>query len=125
MIISEFVRNPDLYGYFNINTSPFKGFSADFTGTYTGEMSIPKVVNANGFLDLKESPSFVDVNLKLTQHIDITEDFHINLSTGVQNVFNAYQDDFDSGPTRDSDYIYGPSRPRTFFFGIKFGNLHD
>ncbi|MCM8569556.1 TonB-dependent receptor [Gramella jeungdoensis] len=125
VIISEFVRNPDFYGYFNINTSPFKGFSADFTGTYTGEMTIPKVVNANGFLDLKESPSFVDVNLKLTQHIDITEDFHINLSTGVQNVFNAYQDDFDSGPTRDSDYIYGPSRPRTFFFGIKFGNLHD
>ncbi|TBW27819.1 TonB-dependent receptor [Gramella sp. KN1008] len=125
VIVTKFVRNPDLYGYFNINTSPFKGFSADFTGTYTGEMSIPKVVNANGFLDLKESPSFVDVNLKLTQHIDITENFHINLSTGVQNVFNSYQNDFDSGPTRDSDYIYGPSRPRTFFFGVKFGNLHD
>lgn len=125
VIVSEFVRNPDLYGYFNINTSPFKGFSADLTGTYTGEMTIPKVVNSNGFLDLRKSPSFVDVNLKLMQHIDITENFHINLSTGVQNVFDSYQDDFDSGPTRDSDYIYGPSRPRTFFFGIKFGNLHD
>lgn len=125
VIVSEFVRNPDLYGYFNINTSPFKGFSADFTGTYTGEMTIPKVVNSNGFLDLRKSPSFVDVNLKLMQHIDITENFHINLSTGVQNMFDSYQDDFDSGPTRDSDYIYGPSRPRTFFFGIKFGNLHD
>ncbi|MCG9971330.1 TonB-dependent receptor [Christiangramia crocea] len=125
VIVSEFVRNPDFYGYFNFNTSPFEGFSADLTGTYTGEMTIPKVVNANGFLELRRSPSFVDVNLKLTQHIDITENFHINLSTGVQNAFNSYQDDFDSGPTRDSDYIYGPSRPRTFFFGIKFGNLHD
>lgn len=114
IIITEFVRNPDFYGYLNINTSPFEDFSLDLTGTYTGEMTIPKVINANGFLELRESPSFWDMNLKLGQHIDITENFHVNLSTGVQNVFNAYQDDFDSGPTRDSDYIYGPSRPRTF-----------
>jgi len=125
IIISEFVRNPDFYGYLNVNTRPFEDFSVDLTGTYTGEMTIPKVINANGFLELRESPSFWDMNLKLGQHIDITENFHINLSAGVQNVFNAYQDDFDSGPTRDSDYIYGPSRPRTFFFGIKFGNLHN
>ena len=125
IIISEFIRNPDFYGYINVNTSPFEGFSADLTGTYTGTMTIPKVLNANGYLELRESPDFWDINLKISQHVDITENFHINLSTGVQNVFNAYQDDFDSGPTRDSDYIYGPSRPRTFFFGIKFGNLHD
>jgi len=125
IIISEFVRNPDFYGYLNVNTSPFEDFSVDLTGTYTGEMTIPKVINANGFLALRASPSFWDMNLKLGQHIDITENFHVNLSAGVQNVFNAYQDDFDSGPTRDSDYIYGPSRPRTFFFGFKFGNLHN
>jgi len=34
-------------------------------------------------------------------------------------MFNAYQKDFDIGATRDSDYIYGPSRPRTYTFGIK------
>ncbi|MDR5591461.1 TonB-dependent receptor [Christiangramia sp. SM2212] len=125
IIISEFVRNPNFYGYLNVNTSPFEDFALDLTGTYTGKMTIPKVINANGFLELRESPAFWDLNIKLSQHIDITENFHINLSTGVQNVFDAYQDDFDSGPTRDSDYIYGPSRPRTFFFGIKFGNLHN
>ena len=125
IIIDEFVRNPNFYGYLNINTSPFEDFAVDLTGTYTGKMTIPKVIDASGFLELRTSPVFWDMNLKLSQHIDITENFHINLSTGVQNVFNAYQDDFDSGPTRDSDYIYGPSRPRTFFFGIKFGNLHN
>ncbi|PTX45138.1 outer membrane receptor for ferrienterochelin and colicins [Christiangramia gaetbulicola] len=125
IIISEFVRNPDFYGYLNVNTSPFEGFAVDLTGTYTGKMTIPRVINPNGMLDLIESPTFWDMNIKLSQHIDITENFHINLSTGVQNVFNEYQDDFDSGPTRDSDFIYGPSRPRTFFFGIKFGNLHE
>ncbi|MCH4822575.1 TonB-dependent receptor [Gramella lutea] len=125
VIISEFVRNPDFYGYLNINTSPFEGFAVDLTGTYTGKMTIPRVINSNGLLELRKSPTFWDMNLKISQHIDITENFHINLSTGVQNVFDEYQDDFDSGPTRDSDYIYGPSRPRTFFFGIKFGNLHN
>ena len=125
IIIDEFVRNPNFYGYLNINTSPFEDFAVDLTGTYTGKMTIPKVIDASGFLELRTSPVFWDMNLKLSQHLDITENFHINLSTGVQNVFNAYQDDFDSGPTRDSDYIYGPSRPRTFFFGIKFGNLHN
>ncbi|GAA4309509.1 TonB-dependent receptor [Pontixanthobacter gangjinensis] len=125
IIISEFVRNPDFYGYLNVNTSPFEDFTVDLTGTYTGEMTVPRVVDSSGFLALNQSPVFWDMNLKLSQHLDITENFHINLSTGVQNVFDAYQDDFDTGPTRDSDYIYGPSRPRTFFFGIKFGNLHD
>ena len=125
IIISEFVRNPDFYGYFNINTSPFDDFAVDLTGTYTGKMTIPRVISPNGMLELIESQTFWDINLKLSQHIDIKENFHINLSTGIQNVFNDYQDDFESGPTRDSDFIYGPSRPRTFFFGIKFGNLHD
>ncbi len=125
IIISEFVRNPDFYGYINVNTSPFENFAVDLTGTYTGKMTIPRVINPNGMLDLIESPSFWDMNIKFSQHIDITENFHMNLGAGVQNVFNQYQDDFDSGPTRDSDFIYGPSRPRTFFFGIKFGNLHE
>jgi hypothetical protein len=25
---------------------------------------------------------------------------------------------------RDSDYVYGPLRPRTYFFGISIGDLH-
>ena len=49
IIIDNFVRNPDFYGYLNINTSPLEGFAVDLTGTYTGKMTIPKVVNNNGF----------------------------------------------------------------------------
>ncbi|MDA3843661.1 MAG: hypothetical protein PF588_04725 [Candidatus Kapabacteria bacterium] len=29
--------------------------------------------------------------------------------------------DFDKGLYRDAGYVYGPSRPRTLFFGIKAG----
>ena len=38
---------------------------------------------------------------------------------GVQNLFNAYQDDFDQGKDRDSKYIYGPGLPRSYFVGCK------
>ena len=41
------------------------------------------------------------------------------VNAGVQNIFNAYQNDFDKGADRDSGYIYGPSLPRSFFAGVK------
>jgi outer membrane receptor for ferrienterochelin and colicins len=47
----------------------------------------------------------------------------VELSGGVQNIFDSYQDDFETGALRDSDYIYGPNRPRTFFIGLKFGDF--
>jgi len=44
----------------------------------------------------------------------------IKLNSGVQNIFNSYQTDFDKGEFRDAGYVYGPALPRTFFFGIRF-----
>ena len=46
------------------------------------------------------------------------------LSFGVKNLFDSFQEDFDVGPTRDSDYVYGPIAPRTIFIGLKFGKFH-
>ena len=65
----------------------------------------------------------MDITTKATYHFDLAENLHIELSGGVQNVFNSYQKDFDQGPLRDSNYIYGPNRPRTLFFGIRFGDF--
>lgn len=38
----------------------------------------------------------------LSQEVDLT------LRAGIDNVFDDYQDDLESGPTRDSDYVYSP-----------------
>ena len=38
---------------------------------------------------------------------------------GVQNILNAYQKDFDIEKNRDSNYVYGPARPRSFYAGLK------
>ncbi|WP_370175659.1 TonB-dependent receptor [Leeuwenhoekiella palythoae] len=123
VIISEFTRAPNLYGFFNANWVISEAFKMDLAASYTGSMIAPQVVSDSGFIALEETPQFIDVTPKVTYHFDLKDTFHIELSTGVQNVFNSYQDDFDRGPLRDSDYIYGPNRPRTFFFGIRFGDF--
>lgn len=124
IVIEEFVRVPNLYGYLNATWLPNKKFNVDVTGTYSGEMIVPLVVSDTGFLQLNEVHPFFDLNIKLESHIDFNENFMITFTGGVKNLFNSYQDDFDTGPTRDSDYIYGPNLPRTFFVGIKLGKNH-
>ncbi len=124
IIIDEFVRNPNVYGYANASWIPSETFRLDLTGNYTGGMTVPRVISNTGFLKLNEVHPFLDMNIKFDTHIDFSEDFQTTFSAGIKNIFNSYQDDFDKGPTRDSDYIYGPNAPRTFFIGITFGKLH-
>ncbi len=122
--ISEFTRNPNFYGYLNTNWTPNDRYSFSVTGTYTGKMIVPRVISESGFLSLNESDPFFDLNLNAEAHFDVSEEFQLTLNAGIKNMFNSFQDDFDTGPTRDSDYVYGPSLPRTFFLGIKIGKMH-
>jgi outer membrane receptor for ferrienterochelin and colicins len=86
-------------------------------------MIAPRVISDSGFIDLVDTESFLDMTTKVTYHFDLKDTFHVELSGGVQNLFDSYQDDFDRGAGRDSDFIYGPNRPRTFFVGLKFGDF--
>ena len=124
VFIEEFVRVPDLYGYVNTSWKPSNRFNLDLTGQYTGPMTVPRVIDADGRIELNTSPSFFDVNFKFETHFDLMDDFMVTLSSGVKNIFNSYQDDFEIGPLRDSDYIYGPALPRQVFLGIKIGKFH-
>lgn len=121
--VDEFVRTPNLYGYFTSYYNITKAFKIDFTGTYTGSMIVPRVVGEDGFLDLVDADPFLDVNLKASYHFDVSEDFHLELGGGVRNLFNSFQPEFDAGPQRDSDFIYGPAAPRSVFISVKIGSL--
>ena len=121
VVVTEFVRNPNVYGYLNTNWTPNDRFKVDVTGIFTGEMIVPLVVSDSGFLSLNESPSFFDMNINTATKFDVSDDFKLTLNLGVKNVFNSIQDDFQVGATRDSDYVYGPAFPRTYFIGLKFG----
>jgi outer membrane receptor for ferrienterochelin and colicins len=122
--ITEFIRTPNLYGFLNAAWIPNETYNIDLTGTYTGSMIVPRVISDSGFLQLNNVNPFFDLNLKIEAHFDFTEEFIVTVSGGVKNIFDSFQDDFDVGPTRDSDYIYGPAAPRTLFIGLKFGRFH-
>ena len=124
VLIDEFVRVPNRYGYLNTSWIPNESFNLDLTGTYTGEMTVPLVISDTGFLRLNKTPSFFDLNIKLEYHFDFNDDYMFTITGGIKNVFDSYQNDFDTGAGRDSDYIYGPNLPRTIFVGLKFGKFH-
>ena len=117
-------RSPDHYGYINSNVMITKQFKASVFGTYTG----PMLVQHNAYTDILgvEHPdsevrteSFWDFGCKLGYTFALGKLLSLELNVGVKNIFDSYQNDLDTGAGRDSSYIYGPSMPRTYFFGVK------
>ena len=112
-------RTPDFHGYCTASYNPLKRMTLALTGTYTGSMFVEHhagFINANTTV---KTPSFWDLNFKAAYEFNIYRSFSLQLNAGVQNIFNSFQKDFDSGADRDSGYIYGPTLPRSFFFGVK------
>ena len=116
---TKMLRTPDFYGYFTATLTPVRKLSVAFSGTYTGSMLIP---HAAGYIAQDENvttPDFFDMNMKISYTIPVCHQINLQLNAGVQNIFDAYQSDLDKGRYRDSDYIYGPSLPRSYFVGTK------
>lgn len=112
-------RTPDYYGYFTFSSAPFRNFDFSLSGTYTGKMVVPHYA---GYIDqdrMEKSPDFFDLNLKLNYTFVLHDHVKLQLNCGVQNVFNSFQKDLDKGEYRDAGYFYGPTQPRTIFFGVK------
>lgn len=116
------LRTPDAYGYFTLTWKPIKPFTASYSGVITGPMDLPHVIEPETeYTVIKRTPSFFEQNIKLAYNFRLSEKFNLQLFGGVQNLLNSYQDDFDTGVERAADYVYGPARPRTVFFGLKMG----
>lgn len=112
------LKTPNLYGYTTLTYSPTSKVSLSYSGVFTGKMYVKHIVNQEHFL--KETPVFYEQNLRGAYTFSLDKNYKLELSAGVQNLFNSYQKDFDKGKNRDADYIYGPQKPRTYFMGITF-----
>lgn len=66
-----------------------------------------------------KTPTFMEIGIKAQYSFPIYKYYKGQVFAGVQNIFNAYQDDFDRGYNRDSAYIYGPMAPRSFYAGFR------
>lgn len=116
------LRAPDAYGYFSLVYNPIEALSFSYSGVITGPMDVPHVIDAETERTvIKRTPTFFENNVKLSYALQTDKNYTVEFFGGVQNLTNSYQDDFDMGADRDAGYVYGPLRPRTFFFGMKFG----
>lgn len=116
------LRTPNTYGYLSLVYNPIASFAISYSAVLTGPMLVPHVIDPDTEQTLlKNTPTFFENNLKLAYTFRLKGYYNLELFAGVQNIFNSYQNDFDSGADRDAGYIYGPLRPRTIFMGLKFG----
>ena len=115
----EMFRTPNLYGYMTASYNPVKQLTLALTGTYTGSMLVEHHAGMIDHNVTVRTPDFWDMGIKAAYDFRLYKSFSLQLNAGVQNILNSFQTDFDSGADRDSGYMYGPTLPRTFFFGVK------
>ncbi len=112
-------RTPDIYGYLTANWEITHHLTANFSATGTGPMTVQHMESSGTDIDLAvRTKSFFDASLKLTYNFKLFNRVNLDVSAGVSNIFNSYQNDFDLGSTRDSGYIYGPNLPRCINAGV-------
>lgn len=119
----QLLRTPNLHAYLFMNKYLSRSLSLSLNGKYTGSMLVPRLNSTADNMELINSDDFMDINIRVAKDFLFKNKLQLQISIGVQNVFNSYQSDFSSGPLRDSDYIYGPMRPRTYFLSLKFGSF--
>ena len=112
-------RTPDLHGYLTASYNPMKALTLALTGTYTGSMLVEHHAGMIAQNVTVSTPDFWDMGFKAAYDFKLYSSFSLQINAGAQNIFNSFQNDFDSGADRDSGYIYGPTLPRTFFLGVK------
>lgn len=120
---TRFFRSPASYGYFAVDLDLTDNLCLTSTGSYTGKMLIPYFGPATDPVsgELRTSDTFFDLGVKISYDIRLNGST-LQLITGLKNIFNSYQSDFDSGINRDPSYIYGPISPRMVYAGIMIGN---
>ncbi len=142
----DYIRTPEVYGYFTSTLRPLKKLSFIFSGTYTGSMLVPHEAYTGGvptgavvknneidFTDkngarylglekgvLVDAKPFFDFDFKANYQFQLSKAVKMDLSVGMQNIFNAYQKDSDMGAGRASTFVYGPMLPRRFYTSITF-----
>ena len=122
----EFLRTPNEYGFATLSYMPNNKFNTNLNYVYTGDMLIAHFAGApeQTVNEYKTTPSFHEFSWRTSYRFDIDNiGAGLEVFGGIKNIFNAYQDDFDTGKNRDSNYVYGPGMPRTFFIGLRILSL--
>ena len=120
--LRQFLRTPNEYGFATFTFFPNKKWNSSINIVYTGSMEIAHFAGAPELAEDEyfTSPTFTEISFKTGYTFDMkTLNTGLELFGGVKNITNAYQDNFDTGKNRDSNFVFGPSAPRTLFIGLR------
>lgn len=118
----DFLRTPNTYAYATATYTPNQRFKTAVNLVYTGQMTVLHLASKNNLSNDEyfKSPSFFNLGIKTSYNFELDRlKTNIEVFTGIKNLFDAYQTSFDIGKERDSNFIYGPSNPRTYSIGLK------
>lgn len=115
-----FFRTPDVYGFVRLGGSVPSIADVEISFDYTGSMRVPHYAGYIGRDRLEQTKGMGVTNIRLKRNLLVTGE-HCSLILGIFNVLNTMQQDLDKGIDRDSGYVYGPARPRTFYVGLDVG----
>lgn len=110
---NDFLRTPKNYGFFTLDMDFTEDWCINIDGTYTGSM----LVQSETRKTITDTDSFFNLGAKVTYTYKINGT-SIDTYLGMKNIFNSYQNDFETGVNRDPAYIYGPMLPRTVSVGL-------
>ena len=122
----EFLRTPNQYGFATLILSPNQKFKSSFSYVYTGPMKLLHLAGApeQSIDTFFKSQAFSELSFKTSYNFGLKNTAaKLEIFGGIKNILDAYQTDFDSGKTRDSNYIYGPAIPKTAFLGLKISSF--
>lgn len=123
----EFLRTPNTYGYATFTYTPTKNWNISANAVYTGSMLLTHFAGEGTGQNIDQyyrTKSFTDVGFRIGHTFELNKvKSGLELFTGMKNLFDSFQDDFDTGKNRDSNYVYGPSLPRSVIFGLRLKSL--
>jgi outer membrane receptor for ferrienterochelin and colicins len=120
----KFLRTPDFSANFRASAAITDHFNlyafVKFLGQAYVPHTLPPLTGSNDpVLELKESDSYLVLDLGAAYEFHLNGTTEMKLSFGVKNILDSYQKDLDFGVNRDPAYVYGPSMPRYAFIGTQ------
>lgn len=112
----DYLKTPDWSGVAQAVWTPNDAWSTFAGVKYTGPMD---VLN-NNTATLSRTGDFWVFDLGVTRHFRLGRYRHLDVSVGVRNLFDERQKDLETGPSRDSDYVYGPRFARSFYVSVLY-----
>jgi outer membrane receptor for ferrienterochelin and colicins len=120
---TNFFRTPDLSADLRLSWNATNNLDLFANGRYLGEADVPHEKAVEGQDDprllLETSDAFVEIDLGLSYRLPLNNGLNAKINLGIKNALDAFQDDLDFGADRDPAYVYGPTRPRSFYFGLE------